>query len=353
MVSSLLYEESVWELLQNSKEPVIIYGMGNGADKILAQFEKLNIKCSGVIASDDFVRGQSFRGFTVKRLAQIESEYDSFTVAIAFATQREEVMKNIKSISLKHKTVVPGVPVLGNSICDREFLKNNTEKINRAYELMADDFSKKVFKDALSFYYKGELDLLWNITSDKDEVFTKILKLSDDEAYLDLGAYRGDTIEEFLKYTSGRYYSITALEPDAKTFKKLEAFAKGLKNTELYQKGVWSKNDTLLFNSKAGRSSSLSKSSGVPVEVVSVDSLMGGRKVSYIKMDTEGAEKMAVRGAENTLKIKKPKLNIAAYHTFEDLFDIPLEINKINEKYSFYLRHHPYIPCWDLNLYCI
>ena len=66
-ITELLKNEiSVWEQLKNSAKPVVLYGMGDGADKVLAAFDRYGIKASAVIASDDFVRGQKFHGFTVK-----------------------------------------------------------------------------------------------------------------------------------------------------------------------------------------------------------------------------------------------------------------------------------------------
>ena len=72
-------EQNVWDILKESDKPIVLYGMGDGADKVLRAFERFSLKASAVMASDDFVRGQSFHGFTVKKLSQLEkeAEYDS------------------------------------------------------------------------------------------------------------------------------------------------------------------------------------------------------------------------------------------------------------------------------------
>ena len=106
------------------------------------------------------------------------------------------------------------------------------------------------------------------------------------------------------------------------------------------------------FSGKAGRQSAIS-SGGKEIESVTVDSLFDSKEVTYIKMDVEGAESAALKGAENTLKCQKPKLNIALYHRSEDIFALPLQIAAINPDYEFHIRRHPYIPCWDMNLYCV
>ena len=62
----------IWEYLQNTNKHIIIYGMGNGADKIIRELERLHIHFHGITASDDFVRGQTFHGFTVKKLSDFD-----------------------------------------------------------------------------------------------------------------------------------------------------------------------------------------------------------------------------------------------------------------------------------------
>ena len=119
----------IWNYLKKSELPIVLYGMGDGADKVLSAFEKHNINASAVMASDAFVRGQSFHGFTVKKLSEIESEYSDFIVALCFATQLPEVMQNIFEIAKKHKVLVPSVPAFGDVLFDEEFVANNNESI--------------------------------------------------------------------------------------------------------------------------------------------------------------------------------------------------------------------------------
>ncbi len=347
MLGFMNEKKSSWEKIKDSGLPVVIYGMGNGADKVIDEFNRLGITVKGVTASDDFVRGQQFRGFTVRKLSEFDGD---FIIAVAFASCIPEVMNHIYSLCEKYRVIVPCVPVFGDEIFNREFIEKHKKEINAAYELFETD-SKEIFADCVDFIFGGELGILKNITTEKDEVFENILKLGDNESYLDLGAYRGDTVEEFLHYCNGKYSDIIALEPDRRTFKKLSAYLENVKKSTAYQCAVYSENKTLVFSDKAGRQSTVAEN-GVEVEAVCVDSLYSDRPVTYIKMDVEGVEKEAIEGAEKTLKNRKPKLNIALYHRSEDIFSIPLQISKINPAYKFYIRRHPYIPCWDMNLYC-
>ncbi|MGN0469428.1 MAG: FkbM family methyltransferase [Acutalibacteraceae bacterium] len=343
----------VWTILQKNDIPLIIYGMGNGADKVLNEFEKLNIKIYGVIASDDFVRGQSFRGFTVKKLSDIENELNDFIVITAFGTSRCDVINHIIEISKRHTVLSLDVPVYGDNIFNMEFYKSHYGEIERAYSLMADEQSQRVFRNEVCFKLSGNLKYLFDSFSDKDEVFKNIIKLSDEENYLDLGAYRGDTIQEFLSYSDGHYNSIVALEPDKKTFQKLKTAVGNMPSVQLFNMGIWSDDCNMTFNASLGRGSSICSVGTQDIAVTKVDTLYRVRRLTYMKMDVEGAEYMALKGAENTLKRDCPKLNIAVYHRSEDIFKLPLMIHDINPQYKIYLRQHPYIPAWDMNIYAL
>lgn len=347
MLDFMKETKSSWEKIKESGLPVVVYGMGNGADKVIDEFNRLEIPVAGVTASDDFVRGQSFRGFTVKKLSEFEGE---FIIAVAFASSIPEVMNHIFSLCERYRVLVPCVPVFGDEIFNREFIDKNKEKIESAYNLFEDD-SKQIFAGCVDFMFGGELETLKNITTSKEEVFENILKFSTDEIYLDLGAYRGDTVDEFLTY-SPEYKEIIAVEPDRRTFKKLTVYLEDVPDSTAHQKAVYNEKKTLVFSSKAGRQSTISDK-GEEIETLTVDELSADRVITYIKMDVEGAEKEAIEGAVNTLKNQKPKLNIALYHRSADIFELPLQIAKINPDYKFRLRRHPYIPCWDMNLYCV
>ena len=344
-------QTSVWNTFKSTRLPIVLYGMGDGADKVINAFSKFSITPSAVMASDDFVRGQSFRGYKVQKLSDIESVYDDFIIALCFGSQLKNVMEHIYSVAKKHKLLVPSVPVYGENIFDKNFVEKNHSLVNKAYNIFADEKSKDVYKNILLFEYTGNIEFLRKAETPKEEAFSCILKLNDKEFFADLGACKGDTVEEFLNCVNN-YEKIIALEPDTKNYEKLKAFCKNINNSECWNIAAYSKEATLYFNKKSGRGSA-QNNEGIPVMSASLDGILNGRKATYIKMDVEGGEKKALEGSAEVLKKHKPKLNIAAYHRSEDIFILPLIIKAINPEYKIYLRHHPYIPFWDTNLYCV
>lgn len=62
--------------------------------------------------------------------------------------------------------------------------------------------------------------------------------------------------------------------------------------------------------------------------------------IDFIKMDIEGSELAALRGAESTLRRWRPKLAISLYHRPEDFFTIPTWIDSLSIGYRFHLDHY-------------
>ncbi len=351
MLDFEIEQKSVWEELKNTCEPIIMYGTGNGADKVFEIFEKLDIKVSGITASNSFVRERYFHGFKVTPVSDFFEKYKNFTIVITFGSQISEVIDNIKELSQKQRVLVPCVPVIENEIFDRDFLEKNEENLNKAYSVLADEKSKEVFKNYVNFEFSGKLQYLFQMESTIDEAYINCLKLSNNEAFIDIGAYRGDTVNQFLHFTDNRYSFITAVEPDEKTFKKLILNTEKLENFKAVNSAVSDIDGEISFSSLAGRQSTIGE--GKTISSVTLNSLSNEHIPSFIKIDSEGAEMRILKGGEDILKAHKPKLKIAAYHKNRDIFEIPLFLKSINPDYKIFMRHHPYIPAWDTDFYCV
>lgn len=350
----LSLERSVWQVLREEKRPIVLYGMGDGADKILAQFDACGIRASGVFASDEFVRGHSFHGFRVLKLSEVLEQFgEDIVIAIAFASQRPEVLEKMYALDARFDVVAPDVPVVPGLVFGEGFVRAHEAEMQQAFELLADEQSRRVFLDTVRFKLSGKLHYLRDSETDKDEVFGTILRPTREEHFADLGAYTGDTIRELLHYTGGAFASITALEPDRRSFRKLTAYAEGLSGVvRCEQAGAWSCDTVLCFSDQAGRQSRVTKQ-GRETQMRALDSVLDGAPCTYLKMDVEGSERDAIAGAAQTIQQHRPKLNIAAYHKSEDFFQLLLLVHTLCPDYRLYLRHHPYVPAWDTNLYAV
>lgn len=341
--------KTVWERLTEADKPVLLYGTGNGADRIIDELDKLKIPLSGVFASDGFVRKRSFRSFPVLSYSQANEIFGDFIVLVSFGSSRQEVIDNILRISLEHELYSVDVPVYGDNIFNRDFYNLHKNEIEKVKACLSDKKSVQVFENIVSFKLTGDIRLLLDCQTDRDEAYENILRLTANEAYMDLGAFNGDTVAEFLKHVDS-YKRIYAVEPDRKNFRKLQNNTQGISRLSLFNCCVSDTDGKLLFSSDGGRNGNVHEK-GTPVTCTTVDNILAGEDVSYIKFDVEGLEEKAIDGAKDTILRYKPKMLISCYHRSEDIFSIPLKVLSIRNDYKVYIRHNPYIPAWDTQFY--
>lgn len=371
-------ENTLWEYLKTAGQPVVLYGTGDGADKVLARLAETGVPVSGIFASDGFVRGQQFHGFTVRTYSELLALREKVIVLIAFASELPDVLERFYKLASVHETYAPHVPVFsGEETVTAAWIKKYERELQTVYERLADAVSRETFASVLNYKLSGRLSYLQACTTNRAEDLRTIFSFGGEETYLDLGAYNGDTVQEFLQLTRGRYKKIVALEPDKKNFKKLTDFVRQneLKHITCLQAGVWNDCGSLELTGNGGRQSTfweadrsgfatqpLSQTCSMKkkikkqqVTVVSVDAVLGNDRADYMKFDVEGVEKEALEGAAGHLvpdgNGTLPKLLVAAYHHDEDLFALPMLLWKLQPEYKIYLRKHPYVPAWEINIF--
>lgn len=351
-------DETLLEVLKREKRPIVLYGMGNGADKILDLCSRHGIKISDIFASDEYVRGHSFRGYRVKKYSEICQEYSDCVILLAFAVFKDDLLAKVENIAERYTLLVPDVPLFGGGFFDYDFMLANTDNIQKTYNLLADEQSRNVLTDVINFRLTGKPELLRRCETDRSEVFENIIKLGTNEQYVDLGAYDGDTILEFLQIAGGGINAeITAFEPDKRNMRKLEKnIPTVLKEfsfsgtCRLLPYASWSEDAELSFSGSGGRMSCLDLS-GDSVQARAVDSVC--KAATYIKMDVEGAEYETLTGCKRIISECAPSLAVSAYHRVGDIFTLPLYVNSLCPKYKIYLRHHRYLPSWETNIYAV
>ena len=371
-------ENTLWEYLKTAGKPVVLYGTGDGADKVLARLAETGVPVSGIFASDEFVRGQQFHGFTVQAYSELMVLQKKVIVLIAFASELPDVMERFYKLASVHETYAPHVPVFsGEETVTAAWIKKYERELQTVYERLADAVSRETFASVLNYKLSGRLSYLQACTTNRADDLKTLFSFGGEETYLDLGAYNGDTVQEFLQLTRGRYKKIVALEPDKKNFKKLTDFVRQneLKHITCLQAGVWNDCGSLELTGNGGRQSTfweadrsgfatqpLSQTCSMKkkikkqqVTVVSVDAVLGNDHADYMKFDVEGVEKEALEGAAGHLvpdgNGTLPKLLVAAYHHDEDLFALPMLLWKLQPEYKIYLRKHPYVPAWEINIF--
>lgn len=343
--------EEIWQYLRKTDKPIVLYGMGNGADKIINVLNSYSIPFRGVFASDGFVRDKLFHGYKISSFSDLEREFGEMILLLCFGSARGEVLENIRRISDRQELYAPDVPVIGEGLFDADYVASHRKQLEEVYCALADEQSRKTFENTVKYKLSGKLDYLFDCEVDENEPYDSFLKLGGDEVFLDLGAYNGDTVADFCNRACS-YKKIIAVEPDKRTFKKLVANTADIENIRCACFGISSFCGKGGFGMRGGRSSSV-KDADSEIEFITVDKLAFNEQPSFIKMDIEGEEVNAINGARDVIEEYRPKMLISCYHRTEDLFAVPEAVRAIRQDYKIYMRHFSSVPAWDINYYFV
>lgn len=339
----------LWQYLKNADKPIVLYGTGDGADKILNVMAEKGIKASGVFASDGFVRKRVFRDMPVLSYKEAVNTFGDMIVLIAFGSSLPGVIENFVKLSLLHETYVPDVPVAGGELFDIDFYNENLTKINEARALLTDEASVKLYDNMIMAKLTGKVEYLLEGCESDDEILS-FLHAEGFRVTLDLGAYNGDTALKLVDICP-KLETVIALEPDERNFKKLCINTVPTKKVEPHFGAAWDKSEILTFTKGGGRG--IRRRGGektVEVTGIRPEALLDGRKVDYVKIDVEGTERQAIDGCKNAISDYRPAMRIALYHKSADIFEIPLLIHSICPSYKMYIKRTMSFPAWDIDL---
>lgn len=356
----------LWEYLSAVEKTVVMYGMGNGADKILRACAQKGIEVHDFFASDGFVRGHEFHGKRVLSWSEVKEKYgaENVIVLLSFGSSRPDVLETVYRVAEETELYAPDVPAFGDGLFDRAFFEAHREELARVWDLLADEESKSIFENVIAYKLSGDIRYLRRAESDHTVVMRELIEPATIRIAADLGAYNGDTVRELLDTADANLQTIYAMEPDARNFKKLSAYAEREERSKVLPicAGAWSQTATLCFDASGNRNASfeVNRSQSLSdrafkskeISAIAPDEVFGDSVIDYIKYDVEGAEREALIGSTRTIRRHLPTLLVSLYHRNEDLFDLPLLIRERFPGYTrFYLRRFPGVPAWDVSLY--
>lgn len=222
-------------------------------------------------------------------------------------------------------------------------LKEHVDDFEELYINLEDYRSKKLLYAILNNWVHYDFNTLSEVIEKcYDDYFDlDLIPTCNEEVFVDLGAYTGDSTISFLRNYEDSYKKIYAYEITPETYQILVSNLKDYPNVVCYLKGVGDTRSSLsVVNSSADASANtvfVSDNGTIPMVTLDEDI---GEKLTMIKADIEGFEQEALLGAINHIKNDHPRLLISVYHKNEDLWKIPKMIKEIDPTYKFYLRYH-------------
>ena len=340
---SHLYEDYL-KMRFSEYKYICIFGLGNIGLPTLHTFKEKGIKVDFLCDNDMAKWGKEYSGVVCLSPNEL-SKYKEETLVLICGRAYKDIYSQLEG---------EGFPNLYRVFVNKftiwsYFLQNDVEdilkKIEEVINHCSDEESKRIYAKIMEQWFKrdyiyGELD---SIFTDNQYFCDDLFKISEDEIFVDGGAYDGDTLREFLKIAGNsfeKYYCFelaennfmrlkkNVLELNENVRNKVVAINKGLSNYEA---------EILYYDSDEG--SQIAELGDKKGYISTIDKEIQGR-ISYIKMDIEGSELQALEGARDSIRRHHPKLAICLYHKPQDMWEIPLYIKSLVPEYKIYIRHH-------------
>ncbi len=221
-------------------------------------------------------------------------------------------------------------------------LKEHINDFLTLYSNLKDYKSKKLLYGILTNWYNYDFHTVKTCLDNpyKHYFDLDIIPYCNNEVLVDLGAYTGDSIIDYIStYGENSYKNIYCYDITDETFAILKDNLSKYKNIIYKKKAVSDKVDTLYLekNIESASANKVSNKGDIPLDTTTLD-IDIEEKITMIKMDIEGSEEKAILGSINHIKNDNPKLLISVYHNNDHLWKIQKLINEINTNYNYYLR---------------
>jgi FkbM family methyltransferase len=194
------------------------------------------------------------------------------------------------------------------------------QEFDRQMRLRSGDFSGQIIDQSIQYFPDG------------------VLALSQNEVFVDCGAYDGDTITEFRKATGDHFNRIVAFEPDPGNFVALKSGVGADHRIILQPYATGARRERLPFVVGDGVASRVSSTGTCEIQSVALDQALEGIAPTYVKFDIEGSEADALEGGRETIMRHRPKMAVCLYHLPDHLWSIPLRLNQLLPNSHFTMR---------------
>jgi len=335
--------------LSRNNLPLFIYGAGLHASEIESFFAQERIPIEAFIVGDDYVNSTHKVQGKVKALSDVASDYPDFHTVIGFchnpaAVEAELISSGIGGSGQRFAIDCRFWREFQN--LDEKYVESNSKEIEFVRNLFHDDLSRITFDEIISTKITNDPLRLAGLVRNPQYFPHDLTEFAPrrDDVIVDAGAFIGDTLADFLPFfPDRRCQAYHAFEADPNNASKLMEFVRGenLDFVQLHQVALGASQGKARFTAGGTSSSRLDDKAGIEVNVASLDSFM--LTPTLIKMDIEGAELGALRGARQTISQCRPRLAVTIYHSLEDFLGIPPLVKELCFEYRLYLRiHRPY-----------
>ena len=345
----------------NEKE-VHILGSKDVAEKMIPLLTKNNIRVISIMDSEINQIGKKLHDIEVMPIEKT----DHPTVICAYNSDKvsNELQEKIPNLIKWNELILYSnfkfcLPYYAITQ-DLRYLKKNTGVFHKIIDQCVDEKSQLEFMNQIASRFGSEIPFqsLPAHDSEPEYFVERYSSIIEGSTFLDLGAFQGDTLKVFLENYSSKYqnnFKYVCVEPDFYNFKELIQNFSETENIEVFNALIGRKlklEDFLSFGTLASslfETQSTGKSIKRTLPVFTIDFLAERFNITHVKMDIEGSEIEALKGAKRLIKKRKTTFIMAAYHRYNDLTKLSSIFSK---KYKFAFTSHAQRP-WDSTMYAI
>jgi len=324
----------------------VLFGAGRLGRKVLRTLRLNGIEPLGFIDNNPDLQGRQIDGLRVMSPADGAKQYGEtakFIITIFRGTGDAGMSSRMRFLAdLGCRKVMTFLPVAWRYSSDLlphygadlpSVILSSASEIGRTADCWGDTESRDLFNAQLLWRLRGDFSAL--ISPSPDQYFPKdLIRLRSDEVFVDCGAFDGDT----LRSIGSNFTKAWAIEPDPSNASRLRLSDDSRVTVIECALGDAASNGR--FSADRGVASTLIASGGIEVRIETLDRLLEGQRPTFIKIDIEGAEQAALRGAYKLLARTGPIVAVCVYHGPDDLWRIPLFLRKALPDHRLFLRSH-------------
>ncbi len=225
----------------------------------------------------------------------------------------------------------------------RDFYRGRAAEILAGFDLFDDETSRQIYHDCVLHRLSLDPGVLANPDQANHYWPNDLPAAATPLRLIDGGAFTGDSLELFVQ-RGLQSEAVAAFEPDPENYRQLCAYIENsrdqLGEVTAIPCGLGEATEMRSFYSGSGAGSAIGSGGETTIQVVALDDILPTFATNYIKLDIEGAEPLALRGASKIIRRFHPRLAVCVYHAPEHLWTIPQLIREMEPTYQLALRCH-------------
>lgn len=342
-------------------QQVIVYGAGNKGRQICAELQARGITVSAVLDARA-APGQQCSGLPVSTPSDWLARHAAAAHAVVLAIHNEHtavppILHSLREMGFARvltpidlHDAFPDLP-FHYWLAPRCFYLPFAGELKRLVALFKDASSKAWLEAVLTFRLSGDYACLLAPDLRNQYHPPDLPRWPEPLRFVDAGAFTGDTLLQLAAAGYG-FDAIAAFEPDLDNFTQLVRNSARSHSAICIPCGLAERAKRIGFTAGMGGGSHIDQTAALQITCVALDEALPDFRPNLIKMDVEGAELQALKGARSTISRCRPALALSLYHHPEHLWRIPFLIESWELGYRFHLRGHAQ-SSFDLVLYAL